>query len=74
MASIKEEYGRYCMDLIKKLKEKYPFNLWADPEKFFFGIKYNNKKKSLICLFALITCISFFFFKLFLKILLKMDP
>lgn len=35
MANLKDPYGGYCAGLIWNLRNKYPYNFWANPTEFF---------------------------------------
>ncbi len=37
MANMKDPYGAYCAGLIWNLRNKYPYNFWANPTEFFTG-------------------------------------
>ena len=38
MANLKDPYGGFCAGLIWNLRNKYPYNFWANPTEFFTGI------------------------------------
>ena len=37
MANLKDPYGGFCAGLIWNLRNKYPYNFWANPTEFFTG-------------------------------------